>query len=275
MANTRHSKRRRTSFSLAEKCGFAALSSAALLAFVCWYLALIPLILFLLLCCTAPFLPSFALFLPVISRARNGQQGMALTFDDGPDPFSTPVILKLLAKYDVQATFFVVGIKAARHPELIDEILAQGHTIGNHSWDHDYYLMLRPTARLHENIMKTQKVLKQAGIVPYLFRAPMGITGSRLGRVLEEEGLIAVNYSCRAFDRGNRNIKNLAARILNKLRPGDIIMLHDLPPEQEQHMQLWQKELEHLLRRLAAQHTITPLASVICRPVMERDDKLK
>ena len=216
------------------------------------------------------FVPSFAFFLPVISRARNGQEGIALTFDDGPDPLSTPVILKLLVKYDVQATFFVVGLRAAKHPELIDEILAQGHTIGNHSWDHDYYLMLRPTAKLHENIFKTQDILKQAGIAPYVFRAPMGITGPRLERVLQQEGLIAVNYSCRAFDRGNRDIHNLAAKILKRLRPGDIIMLHDLPPKQEGQMSVWQQELDHLIGNLAAHHSITPLARIICRPVMEK-----
>ncbi|MFN2353934.1 MAG: polysaccharide deacetylase family protein [Desulfopila sp.] len=271
MANKRHENRRRPPFCLAEKFGFVALASAAILVFIAWNLALIPLLLFLLLCCTAPFVPSLAFFMPVISRARHGQKGIALTFDDGPDPVSTPVLLKLLAKYNIQATFFVVGLRAAKYPELIVEILAHGHSIGNHSWDHDYFLMLRSTARLHENILKTQKVLKQAGIAPYVFRAPMGITSPRLDRVLQQEGLIAVNYSCRAFDRGNRNIHNLAAKILNKLKPGDIIMLHDLPPKQEQQMVILQQELDHLIGSLAAHHSIAPLADIICRPVMEKN----
>ncbi len=260
-------------FSLAEKCGFTALLLAALLFFVHPYLAIIPLSLFILLCITAPFFHSFSFFLPITTKAKKEENGIAITFDDGPDPSSTPVILNLLARHNLQATFFVVGTRVARFPELIENILDQGHTIGNHSWDHDYFLMLRSTERLHKNIHNTQEILKESGIQTTVFRPPMGITGSRLGKILRKENLIAVNYSCRALDRGNRNIHNLAAKILKKLKPGDIIMLHDLPlPSLEQSI-YWEKELDYLFGFLTKHYVNTSLECIIDQTVMLKVEK--
>lgn len=267
--------RYRKTFSPAEKCGFIAFAMAIPLCFISWYAAVIPFLLFLLLCLVAPFLPTVGFFLPIISGAQSGITGVALTFDDGPDPYSTPIILELLGKYRLKATFFVVGRRAARHPELIEQILDQGHTIGNHSWDHDYFLMLRSSAGIRENIRKTQKTLGHHGIIPHMFRPPMGITGARLGGVLLQEHLICVNYSCRALDRGNRNIDNLAAKILDGLQPGDIIMLHDLPPEGEIKANLWQKELHFLLKCLAEKHEVTSLERATGHPVMTRTSHIR
>ncbi len=233
--------------------------------------AIIPLLLFLLMCLAAPFFPQYSFFLPVISNGRPGTKGVALTFDDGPFPESTPFILELLARHRLLATFFVTGEKAAAHPELMREIVASGHTIGNHSLRHDYLLMLRGAENLHKDIYRTQEIIEQTGGVrPLVFRPPVGITNPHLGRVLAEEGMVAVAYSCRAFDRGNRNITNLAQKILGKLRPGDIIMLHDLPPYRPNSDNQWRQELDHLFTALAADFSVQPLESLIDRPVMIR-----
>ena len=259
--------------SLAEKCGYILLLLAAILFIVGPYLAILPLSLFLLLCFTAPFLPNFSFFLPIISKAKKGESGIAITFDDGPDPSSTPVVLDLLARYDLQATFFVVGTRAARYPELVQSILEHGHTIGNHSWDHDYYLMFRSIGRLRRNIQKTQEILRQLGVETRVFRPPMGITGSRLGIVLRMEGLTAVNYSCRALDRGNRNIDNLAAKILGKLQAGDIIMLHDLPLATPEQSIYWQNELNLLFAQLQRSYNTISLDNILGHAVMIRLNK--
>jgi peptidoglycan/xylan/chitin deacetylase (PgdA/CDA1 family) len=261
---------RKPSFSPAEKTGIIALVSAFLLFFIDPFLAPIPLFLFLLLCIGAPFFPRFGFFLPVISRGKSGTNSIALTFDDGPSPLSTPILLSLLARHKLPATFFVVGEKAAKYPELIANIIAEGHTVGNHSWNHDYFLMLRSQRSLQKNIHDTQEILKKSGIQPLVFRPPVGITGSRLKQALAQEGLITVNYSCRAFDRGNRNIHNLAKKILETLQPGDIIMLHDVPSCQElqsDQSDYWQKELDYLFSSLAKNYDTVPLAHIIQRPV--------
>lgn len=244
-----------------------ALVSALLLFFVSPSLAAIPLFFFLLLCFVAPFWSGYGFFLPVISRGQKGIKTVALTFDDGPSPSSTPILLDLLARHNLQATFFVVGDKVARYPELITDIIAQGHTIGNHSWSHDYFLMLRSHRRLQEDIHKTQEVLKKLGVQPLVFRPPVGIIGPRLGAALAREDLITVTYSCRAFDRGNRDIANLSRKILKKLQPGAIIMLHDLPPYQKDKFLYWQQELDHLFTGLKQNFDVVPLGQIIQAPV--------
>lgn len=254
-------------FSLAEKVGAVALVSAFLLFFIEPFLAGIPLVLFLLVCFGAPFFPRFGFYLPLVSRGQSGITGVALTFDDGPSPLSTPILLELLARHKLKATFFLVGEKAASYPELVANILKQGHTIGNHSWNHDYFLMLRNQKKMQDDIHNTQEILKKSGVQPLVFRPPVGITSPHLREVLNREGLIAVTYSCRAFDRGNRSIQNLSQKILQSLKPGDIIMLHDLPAYHETQSDHWQKELDHLLETLAKNYDIVPLEQLIKHPV--------
>lgn len=256
-------------FSPAIKTGAAALLIALALFFIKPVLSAIVLLLFLLLCLSAPFFPCCSFFLPIICRGKTGTKGVALTFDDSPSPESTPILLDLLARHGLQATFFVVGEKAARYPELIKKILNQGHTIGNHSLRHDPLLMLRSANTLQADIHATQEILKKFSIQPLVFRPPAGITNPHLGKVLTREGLIAVNYSCRALDRGNRKINNLSEKILNRLQPGDIIMLHDLPPYQIHLSDYWGKELDRFFIALKNSFTVESLEKILKRPVMK------
>ena len=250
-------------FSLAEKIGMVALLSALSGFVVSPLLASIPLVLFLLFCLGAPFFPQCSFFLPIISRGKKGNTGIALTFDDGPSPISTPIILDLLARHSLKATFFVIGEKVVHYPHLLSDIIEQGHSIGNHSWKHDPFLMLRSQKTLQEDIHNTQALLKKSGGASCFFRPPAGITNPRLAKVLAQEDLITVTYSCRAFDRGNRNVRHLADRILGRVCPGDIIMLHDLPPFCEKQTTYWQRELDHLLAVLQEKYDIVPLRQII------------
>jgi peptidoglycan/xylan/chitin deacetylase (PgdA/CDA1 family) len=261
---------KRREISPAEKIGIAAMLLALGLSIVSPALAVIPLVLFLLLCLGAPFFPEFSFFLPIISRGRPGTKKVALTFDDGPCPESTPVLLDLLDRYNFSATFFVVGKQVKKHPELLQQILARGHSIGNHSLRHDNLLMLRGPKALRKDIHATQEIVRKFEVRPLVFRPPVGITNPHLGRVLAAEGLIAIGYSCRALDRGNRNINNLSGKIRGKLKPGDIIMLHDLPPHQDRMMAQWKEELEQLFTSLHNDYGVIPLDQLIGQPVMAR-----
>ncbi|MBA3005416.1 MAG: polysaccharide deacetylase family protein [Proteobacteria bacterium] len=257
------------SLSPAEKIGFTAFLLAVLLLFFDPWLATLPLFLFLILCLAAPFFPQVGFFLPIISRSVTGSKGVALTFDDGPSPSSTPIVLELLARYQLKATFFVVGEKAARHPDLIADILAQGHTIGNHSWQHDNLLMLRSRKRLQQDIHQTQEVLKQSGIQSLAFRPPAGISNSRLRQVLLDEDLVTVTFSCRIFDQGNKKITNLAQRVLQKLKARDILLLHDIAPKKEAMATYWKNELNTLFSSLRkGSYDVQPLERLIGQPVM-------
>ena len=251
-------------YSQAEKlAAITFLITIALFGISSW-LALIPLLLFLLLCSIAPFCPQWGFFLPIISKSITGSKGVALTFDDGPSPITTPILLHLLKSYNYKATFFVIGRKAEKHPDLIADIIADGHTIGNHSWQHDNLLMLRSRKRLKKDIKKTQATLETYGVLPLVFRPPVGITNPLLKAVLREEQLLAVTFSCRAFDYGNRKIANLAERITSKLKPGNIILLHDIEPETEDAVQEWKKEINILFATLVKEgYEVLPLEQLI------------
>ncbi|MEW6672175.1 MAG: polysaccharide deacetylase family protein [Thermodesulfobacteriota bacterium] len=259
----------RHSLSLAEKVGLASLLAAGLLLFCDARLSVLLLAGFVSLCVAAPFFPRFGFYLPVISRGAPDPKAVALTFDDGPDPVSTLQLLELLRKHQVKATFFVTGRKAAEHPELMKEILLQGHSVGNHSYTHNNLVMFRSAKSITREIEAAQNVLSAFGVLALAFRPPVGITGPRLWPALVKTDRFIVNFSCRAFDGGNRWIKGLAGKILRRIGPGDIVLLHDVSPHPPFALPDWLNEVELILAGLRNKGlAVRPLAEIIGRSVM-------
>ena len=248
-------------------CACAAIA----LAMVDERLCVAPLAIFVACCLGAPFFLQAGFFLPVISRGCTGCNMVALTFDDGPDPATTPRLLELLEKNKVRAAFFVIGEKSQSHPDLMREIMAGGHAVGNHSYRHDVLLMLRSSKKIESEIRAAQQALRACGIKPLVFRPPVGITNPRLGSILKRHGLLCMNFSCRGFDAGNRRLEGLAAKILKKVRPDDIILLHDCKPHGAASVDMWLQEIEALLAGLAEKNLApTSLEQLIGRPVCIR-----
>ncbi len=243
---------KKESITPAHISGFIAFLLFFILAIFSIGLAVFPFVIFLLLCAAAPFMSRFGFFLPVISRGNSGENSVALTFDDGPDPLTTPALLELLSRYSVMAVFFVTGEKASRYPELIRDILSHGHSIGNHSYSHDHLLMLRSTKRLLNEIKATQEILSKFNVKTYAFRPPVGITNPRLQPVLKSLKMHCITYSCQAYDKGNKSIERLAGKILRKVKPDDIILLHDVRTYDESTMKYWINEIELLLKGIKA-----------------------
>lgn len=257
-----------------QKIGLATLVCALGMALIDLRLALIPSALFLLLCLAAPFLFRFSFYLPIISRGSTGQRFVALTFDDGPDPATTPHLLRLLETHHVPATFFVIGQRAAAYPELIQAILDAGHSIGNHSFSHDSLVAFKGREKIAAEILMAQRVIEGLGVTPMVFRPPGGITYPGLAEALETLGLVAVTFSCRAWDRCNRFIEHLAERIIGRARPGDIIMLHDHLPESPANLSQWLAEVEAILSGIRGKALeFRPLAELIGRPVDSRSEQ--
>jgi peptidoglycan/xylan/chitin deacetylase (PgdA/CDA1 family)/SAM-dependent methyltransferase len=251
----------------AHLCALGAFQVYAVLLCFAPNLAALDLAIFVGLCAVAPFLPGFSFFLPIVSRGRTG--AVALTFDDGPDPRLTPAVLDLLDRHGARATFFMVGARAEAHPDLVREVLARGHTVGNHSCTHSPFLMLKSMATLRREIARAQAAFQALGVRPRAFRPPVGITNSRLFRVLLQEGMFCLNFNCRAGDMGNRRIRNLAGRLLRKVRPGSIVLLHDaLPPGGDPAPVL--AAFETFLQGLASRGlAVAPLDQCIGQAVME------
>ena len=259
----------RRPFSPAEWSG----AIAFLLFFLLWpvssYLAVIPLLLFVISCAVFPFFPKSSFFLPVIYKGASDGKAVSLTFDDGPDPASTPALLRLLETYGITATFFVTGQNARRYPEIIRDILAKGHTIGNHTYTHDAFIMFRTTRTLESEVKATQKVFGELGFSANLFRPPVGITTPRFADVIHRTGLLTVTFSRRAGDMGNRRIRNLSTRILNGIEPNDIILLHDVLPKRPGNLEEWLREVERILLGIREKgFEIVPLGALIGRQVM-------
>ena len=265
----------RHSFSLAEQFGLISLSGAGLLSFFNVCLSVFLLAGFIILCISAPFFPQFGFYLPIISRGRRDKKAVALTFDDGPDPLTTPHLLDLLRTYRVKATFFVTGRKAAEHPELIKEILLQGHSVGNHSYTHNNLVMFKSCKSIVREIETAQNVLNDFGVLALAFRPPVGITGPRLWPALIKSDRYIVNFSCRAFDGGNRWIKGLSKKILKRIGPGDIVLLHDVTPHKPLLLGEWLNEMERILSGIKNKGlAVWPLAEIIGRPVMVTQDSI-
>jgi peptidoglycan-N-acetylglucosamine deacetylase len=262
--------------SAGERIGCGAIAAAFLLGLADIRLAVIPLASFIVLCVAEAFRPASSFYLPVISRGASGRKALALTFDDGPDPLTTPELLRLLEKHQVTGTFFVSGRQAARYPQLAAEILARGHALCNHSFSHDMLGAFKGTQTMAYEIEATQSALRAVGVEALAYRPPMGITGPRLGRLMKTKGMFVVNFSCRARDGGNRRIRNLSGRILKRLRADDILLLHDLPPTPPALLPYWLNEIDLILKGIRDMGLeVLPLADLIRRPVMVKVDRLK
>jgi peptidoglycan/xylan/chitin deacetylase (PgdA/CDA1 family) len=257
--------------SIATWTCFFSFLTAFLLTLIDARLAVIPLSGFVLVSLMAPFFPGCSYYMPVISRGNSGKKAVALTFDDGPDPYTTPPLLALLERYNARATFFVTGAKAAAGPDLIRDILARGHCIGNHTCSHDNFIMLKNTRTIMNEIGETQSVLGRFAVRVHVFRPPVGITSPRTKNILMKYGMCNVGFSCRGNDFGNRRIKGLAGRILGRVKADDIIMLHDVMPPKKECLNSWLNEIDLVLAGIIKKGlVILPLSELIGRPVMTR-----
>lgn len=168
--------------------------------------------------------PSSTLLGPAVVREAD-PRAAALTFDDGPSPY-TAAILDELKREGVHATFFLCGANAERYPDLVRRIRDEGHQIGNHTWSHPY-LSLMSEADIALEIDRTQAVLeKLTGRRPTLFRPPYGVRWFPLWGLLRERGMTMVLWSDRAYD-GRYDAAGIEKAALARLGPGAIILLHD------------------------------------------------
>ncbi|MHB8551069.1 MAG: polysaccharide deacetylase family protein [Acidiferrobacterales bacterium] len=153
---------------------------------------------------------------------------VALTFDDGPDPEVTPQVLDILDRYQVRATFFCIGERAAAHPEICHDILARGHTIENHGQRHRHFAALSGLRGWRREVGDAQKTLGQiTGRRPQFFRALAGLRNPFLDPVLQRFDVRLASWTRRGYDTCCGNADIVLARISRGLRAGDILLLHD------------------------------------------------
>jgi peptidoglycan/xylan/chitin deacetylase (PgdA/CDA1 family) len=179
--------------------------------------------------CTAGTLfPSLRAWSDVAWRGTAGRGVVALTFDDGPHPETTRRVLALLSGAGATATFFVLGSKAERHPDVVREITNAGHEVALHGYSHDRLYSLRGTRRLRADIARGMAALATCGVRPVMFRPPVGFVSHAVALAAESEGLRLVGHSTRGLDgRASAEPASVLRRAKAGLRDGAVLLLHD------------------------------------------------
>jgi peptidoglycan/xylan/chitin deacetylase (PgdA/CDA1 family) len=173
-------------------------------------------------------IPQMNFFGTFICRGDNSQRRVALTFDDGPDARSTPMLLDVLRDEKIEATFFCTGKNVEANRELTARIFRDGHLLGNHTFNHSNFANFFTKARLRNELAETQTAIQSAtGVVPKWFRPPMGLSNPRTFRVAQAQRLKVIGWSVRGFDTVTADPQKIVARIVWRLESGAIILLHD------------------------------------------------
>lgn len=158
----------------------------------------------------------------------SGPQGTVyLTYDDGPDPETTPYLLELLHRQKAKATFFLVGDQIRKHPELVQAIHREGHSLGNHTSSHSFLPALSVTHQEKEITETNRLITEITGETPLLFRPPFGIMGRNTGRILKEQGMTPVYWSSAPEDWSLPGVDRVIGRVNLRLKEGALIVLHE------------------------------------------------
>ncbi len=194
-----------------------------------------------------------------LAPAGPDEQVVALTFDDGPHRTYTPKVLEILARYGVRATFFALGREAERHPDLVRRVVAEGHALANHTWDHKDLRSL-DDATFAQQIDHTSQVLEEiSGQRQICVRPPMGRSDPGVTQRLAVRGLASVVWTNDSRDFEKPGVGAIVDHALEGLRPGSVILLHDGGGNRDQTIEALPTIIERIV---AAGYRILP----ICQP---------
>ena len=175
----------------------------------------------------AVFHPRTPLCGRITGRGRPPTPAIAITFDDGPTEPYTSQILDVLKTHEARATFFVLGARAGTAPAALKRAVADGHELGNHTWDHPA-LVLHSPRYIRETIRRTSDAIAvAAGVRPRLFRAPFGWRNPWVGRAARAEGCDPVAWTTGVHDTDRPGADAIAQRSIAALEDGAILLLHD------------------------------------------------
>ncbi len=164
--------------------------------------------------------------LPVYSVERSDKV-LAISFDAAWGGEHTPALLDILDEYGVKTTFFLVGIWVERYPELVKEIVARGHEIGNHSTSHPQMTKISEEKMREELKVTSDRIEMLSGVRPTLFRPPYGDYNDKVVTVSRAEGYECVQWNVDSLDWKNRGVDDLVRNATKNNKPGDIVLFHN------------------------------------------------
>ncbi|PWN66985.1 polysaccharide deacetylase family protein [Chryseobacterium phosphatilyticum] len=166
-------------------------------------------------------------FVNSLTHKRTKIKEVALTFDDGPTEF-TPKFLDLLKEHQVKATFFCIGKQIEKYPETFQRIIAEGHTIGNHTFSHSNSTGFLSASKMIAEIENCDKVIHEVGnIKTDLYRPPFGVTNPNIAKAIKKTYKNSIGWNVRSLDTITDDEKKIYQRVTKGLRKGSIILLHD------------------------------------------------
>ena len=155
---------------------------------------------------------------------KKNRKAVALTFDDGPSPKTTPIALELLKKYNAKGTFFMVGHSVEGNEEIVKQVVAEGHQIGNHSWNHPVLTKIS-LEKAKSQINDTTAALKKAsGLDVHIMRPPYGAINETIQAAVDQSFIL---WDVDTLDWKNRNTASIMKEV-RKAQPGSIILMHDI-----------------------------------------------
>lgn len=166
-------------------------------------------------------------FMQSTTSVRKNVQQVAITFDDGPTPF-TLEILDLLDQYQAKASFFCIGTQVVKYPMIAKQIIERGHVIANHSMNHPNKMGFLPSGQVVAEINEANHAIETAtGKKVLLYRPPFGVSNPHIAKALHDCKLKSIGWNIRSLDTLSLTEDQIFARIAKKLSPGSIILLHD------------------------------------------------
>jgi peptidoglycan/xylan/chitin deacetylase (PgdA/CDA1 family) len=194
---------------------------------------------------------------------------VALTFDDGPSP-DTEGVLAVLAEHHLSATFFMIGHEVESFPGIAQRVLAAGHEVGNHSYSHPLYIFQR-SAETRAQLRRAQDVITETiGVSPRLARPPYGVRTPAYFGATRALGLETVQWDVAGFDWKPISPRQIADKVLRKIRPGSIILLHDGDSSGKEHRQKTVEALPLIIRGVRERgFHIVPLSQLLPKTIYD------
>ena len=167
-------------------------------------------------------------FFHSINKVNTDKKKIVLSFDDGPSPNITPLVLDVLKEYSCQAIFFCIGHKIKGHESILQRMVAEGHIVANHSFSHSTWFDFYSSIRVYDEIKKTnEEIFRAIGLHSKLFRPPYGVTNPMLAKAINRSGHFSIGWNKRSLDTVIKDQEKVLKRILKNIKPGDIVLLHD------------------------------------------------
>jgi peptidoglycan/xylan/chitin deacetylase (PgdA/CDA1 family) len=162
-----------------------------------------------------------------INSLTTKEKKVLLTFDDGPHEPNTTRVLEVLKKHEVKAVFFVIGKNISGNESVLQHMIADGHQIGNHSFSHDAKIDLWSSKKIANDLENCQSLIERYQPGQKIFRPPYGVTNPNMAKAIKQANLVSVGWNIRSYDTSIKDIEKIRERILSRLKPGAIILLHD------------------------------------------------